>query len=144
MSIGRILVTLFITFSGSAWADLVLQPGQSQTIVCGHNGGGNTNVACLEQLTTWCFANTSYSRDACYQKASGYCPATTYSDCVSQTAEYCYRNTSMSRDQCFDSSIGTCRGNAAAIKQLMDQAILSGKLQERGVDLPSLKPLDMK
>jgi hypothetical protein len=144
MKMFRVFAIVASLFATSAFADLVLQPGQTQTIVCGHNGGGNTSVACLEQLSSWCYSNTSYNRDACYQKASAYCPATSFSDCVAQTADYCYRNTSMNRDQCFDSSLNTCRGDAAAMKQMIDQAILSGKLQERGVDLQSLKPLDVK
>lgn len=136
-----IAANLLIAISATAHAQTVLLPGESVRISCanGGGGGGGGSTQCIQQLSDWCYSWTSFSRDQCYQKASGYCPATSYVTCVKDTAEYCYRQTSMSKDQCFESALGTCRGNPESIQSLLENVRTGAILKEKGLDLNDLK-----
>lgn len=136
-----LISALTLMTSGAAHAQIVLNPGQSQTITCSNagGGGGGSNLTCVQELSDWCYHNTSQNRDQCYEQASRYCPSTTFSGCVSQTADYCYHNTSMNRDQCFQSALGTCRGNPVDVRNLLHQVMEAGRLIEKGVDPTSMK-----
>jgi hypothetical protein len=126
--------------AGSANAQIVLGPGQSQTISCSSNGGGGgNNSSCVQDLSPWCYSNTTRSRDVCFEQTSRYCPSVSFSTCVKETAAYCYSNTSMGRDQCFDSALGTCRGNPLDVRNLLRKVMESGRLIEKGVNPASLK-----
>lgn len=124
-----------------AFAQVILGPGQSQTITCSSSGGGGggSTTSCIRDLTDWCYSKTSYSRDTCYNKVSAFCPNVSYSSCVQEATQYCYDNTSSNYDRCFDSSLGTCRGSLKDIKEMMENVQEGAKLSERGVDVKSLK-----
>ncbi len=124
----------------SATAQITLAPGQSQTITCSSTGGGGgTTLACISDLSGWCYSHTSMNQDRCYELASQYCPSTTYSQCVSETAAYCYSHTSMNQDACFNSALGTCRGNFDHIRRLMMQVDKAARQSEKGVDITTQK-----
>jgi hypothetical protein len=68
------LVLALTAFSQFAAAQTtILGPGESVTvgsrqIICttgGGGGGGGTSSACVSQLSSWCYSNTSRSRDTC-------------------------------------------------------------------------------
>ena len=126
----------------------ILGPGESVTvgsrqIICttggGGGGGGGTSSACVSQLSSWCYSNTSRSRDTCYNSAASYCPSTSFASCVSSTASYCYSNTSMSRDECYDSALGTCRGSPEMTNELLEQVRIGAELKAQGLDLKETK-----
>ncbi len=136
-------VTIFASLmfaGGAANAQITLGPGQSQTITCSSAGGGGAiDQQCVQQLQTYCYNNTSGTRDSCYATAIQYCPSPAYVTCVEQTQNYCYRNTSGTKDSCFKSALQTCRGNHSAIRELMDNAVHQARVQERAVHAQSEK-----
>lgn len=135
-----LFASLTVIMAEAANAQIVLGPGQSQTITCSSNGGGGgNNAACVQDLSPWCYSNTSQSRDVCFEQTSRYCPSTTFSTCVKETAAYCYSNTSMNRDQCFQSALGTCRGNPLDVRHLLRQVMEAGRMIEKGLDPASMK-----
>ena len=90
----------------------------------GGGGGGGTPIdqRCVENVASYCYNNTSYGRDTCFNRASQACSgaAAGFSNCVSSSAAYCYNNTSYGRDTCFNRAIESCGGNFDAIREIIE------------------------
>lgn len=144
-----LLVLFSAIVAGSTQAQIVIGPGQSQTITCSSNGGGGggNNLACVKDVSDYCYSHTSQNQTVCYEQASRYCPSLTFSTCVKDTTDYCYSHTSMNQTDCFKSALGSCRGNSKDVINLLNQVMQAGRLMEKGVDPASLKiqePMKLK
>ena len=141
----KFLSASVLVFVANLAQAVTIQPGETISVRCSQDGGGGggSNPTCVEELSTYCYSNTSNSREQCYNLAANYCPSTNYSSCVAKTSSYCYKNTSMSREQCFQSALKTCNGrddrDGVAIHSLMEQVRLGAHFTAKGGNLLQLK-----
>ncbi len=119
MSLFIKLATSILMFvcAASTWAApfTVVDQASGASYQCGaggSSGGTAGNPQCVQELTDFCYSNTSNNRDQCFQMISNNrgCGLAGYAPCVLQTQQYCYTNTSMNRNQCFEQALGSCRG----------------------------------
>src|SRR3989344_4562614 len=102
----QLMIVLGMLFSISSFADhrFTLVDNNSgaryQCDINGGGGGGGTEQRCVESVSAFCSSNTSYGRNACFEKASTACRDTNsgFSECVTSSATYCFNNTSYGRN----------------------------------------------
>ena len=128
----KLLMVLGLLVSVSAFADrdfTLVDNNTGTRYFCdmnggGGGGGGGTDQRCVENVANYCYSNTSYGRNTCFEKASTACRNgnSGFSACVASSADYCYNNTSYGRNECFERAIPACGGNFDAIRELVEGA----------------------
>lgn len=70
---------------------------------------GASEPDCIEKLRSYCRANSSYSPNECFDKATKACGlGTAVKDCVPKSAAACRSGTSYGSKECFDRALTGC------------------------------------
>lgn len=109
----RALCALAVLGASSAHGSFTLVDDVSgKRYRCSEVGGlGAADPQCIEKLRTYCRANSSYSPNECFDKATKACGlGASVKDCVPKSAASCRSTTSFSSKECFDRALTGCGG----------------------------------
>lgn len=106
------LMTLLLGV-GPAWGSFTLVDDASgKRYRCSEVGGlGASDPQCIEKVRTYCRANSSYSPNECFDKATKACGlGANIKDCVPKSHASCRSTTSFDSKECFDRALTGCGG----------------------------------